>query len=144
MADARGPRGLGIQGAVNAALKIRRKQAADARALGKVRDCVYYSESDQDRGLAAVEYREWVLSLLRRLPPAQQEAAAFCLVDGFTPAEAAELLGTTATAMRARLYAARESLRHYLTEENAAETSAGPEISASRIHAAPAGREEVR
>jgi DNA-directed RNA polymerase specialized sigma24 family protein len=84
------------------------------------------------------------MSLTRALPPAQQTAAACCLIDGFTPAEAAELLGATGPAMRQRLKDARESLRHLVEAD--AEAAAGPFLRAgtSTIPAATAGRKEVR
>jgi RNA polymerase sigma factor (sigma-70 family) len=141
--DLDNPQAWAYMAARNAALKIRRKQGADERALRKVRGGGYQPEAHQDPGLAAVEYREWVQSLLRSLPPAQQAAAACCLIDGFTPGEAAELLGTNAVAMRARLHDARKSLRRYLAEEAAAETPASTRAGINTVPAATAGRREV-
>jgi RNA polymerase sigma-70 factor (ECF subfamily) len=70
-------------------------------------------ESGDDPSLSVWEDREWVMELLRSLPPAQREVMA-CIVDEFTPAEVAELLGRTPTAVRQNLCAARRRLKQAL------------------------------
>jgi RNA polymerase sigma factor (sigma-70 family) len=70
--------------------------------------------SREDPGLTAWEDREWVMSLLDHLPPAQREVMA-CIVDQFTPAETALLLGRTPAATRRALADARKNLRKDLT-----------------------------
>jgi RNA polymerase sigma factor (sigma-70 family) len=69
--------------------------------------------SREDRGLTAWEDREWVMSLLGQLPSAQREVMA-CVVDQFTPAETAQLLGRTPAAVRRALADARKRLREDL------------------------------
>lgn len=49
-----------------------------------------------------------------RLDPAEQEVIALCVWDGLTSAQAAAVLGCTATAYRLRLSRARRALRRHL------------------------------
>jgi RNA polymerase sigma factor (sigma-70 family) len=142
------PRAWAYRATVSAVLKIRRKEAADAAALvRKIRRGDYRPEDHQDPGLAAVEFRLWVGSLLDSLPAAQRDAVAVCFIDGFTSAEAAELLGTTATAIRARLHAARQNLKRYLAADAAAEAAADHPWDPGRHQHYPrhaGGRKEAR
>jgi RNA polymerase sigma factor (sigma-70 family) len=88
------------------------------RVIGDVTDpdelkCDRRGESDDDPRLSVWEDREWVMALLQSLPPAQRAVMA-CIVDEFTPAEVAELLGRTPTAVRQNLCAARQRLKQAL------------------------------
>jgi DNA-binding NarL/FixJ family response regulator len=65
------------------------------------------------------EDREWVLQLLASLPPEQGKVMAF-VVDGFKPAEIADLLGRSSDAVRQSLREARIRLRRALESEQAA------------------------
>jgi RNA polymerase sigma factor (sigma-70 family) len=78
------------------------------------------SEHDLDQGLMVWEQREWVMMLLKALPPAQQDVVA-CMVDMFTQQEIAQLLGKTEAAVRQNLCAARKRLKSYLAEIDGAE-----------------------
>ena len=137
------PQAWAYRATVNNVLKIKRKQANDARVLQrKVHLGDLQPEAHEDSGLAELEYRQWVMSLLDSLPTAQREAIALCLVDGFSPAEAAELLGKTGTALRQALHAGREALIRHLASAPAIEPA--PEAGVSTISALVAGRKEVR
>jgi RNA polymerase sigma-70 factor (ECF subfamily) len=75
----------------------------------------HLDESGEDTGLSLWEDREWVMQLLRSLPPAQREVMA-CIVDEFSPAEVARLLGRTPAGVRQNLRAARQHLKQALAE----------------------------
>lgn len=81
-----------------------------------------------DPGLTVWENREWVLQMLRSLPPRLRDAMALW-ADGFEPKEIAVVLGRTPEAIRQRLFAARERLRQRHQQE--LRDSRGPERSAS-------------
>jgi RNA polymerase sigma-70 factor (ECF subfamily) len=70
---------------------------------------------DDERRMAAV------LTELRRLPPAEQEAVALCLWSGLSYADAAAALGIAEVSVRSRVSRARSKLRAalvpVLTEE---------------------------
>jgi DNA-directed RNA polymerase specialized sigma24 family protein len=132
------PHAWAYKATVSNVLKIKRKQANNARALQRqVYRGDFQPEAFNDPGLTQLEYRQWVMSLLDSLPEAQRDAVALCLVDGFSPAEAAELLGKSGAALRQALHAGREALIRQLAAEPT--TGAGPETDASTI----AGREEA-
>ena len=59
-----------------------------------------------------------ITDVLRALPPRQRQVLALT-VDGWTPAEIAELLGLAATAVRSNLKKARRAAteHHYISEE---------------------------
>jgi RNA polymerase sigma-70 factor (ECF subfamily) len=137
------PHAWAYKAAVSNVLKIKRKQANDARALQhQVHRGDFQPEAYEDPGLAELEYRQWVMSLLDSLPKAQREAVALCLVDELSPAEAAQLLGKTGAALRQALHAGREALQRHLACEPTTELA--PEADASTIPAPTAGRKEVR
>jgi RNA polymerase sigma-70 factor (ECF subfamily) len=69
-----------------------------------------------DLDLSAWEDKEWVMQLLVSLPPAQRDVMAH-IIDGFTPKEIAQLLGTSPAAIRQCLHAAREKLKQTLRQE---------------------------
>jgi DNA-directed RNA polymerase specialized sigma24 family protein len=105
-------------------------------------------EALEDPAIAAVEFRDWVKSILGQLPPAQREAAACCLIDEMSPAEAGVLLGKTGAALRQALRAARLTLQHLLAEQDAGEpvitSTTSTSMSTRSVPAAAAGRREVR
>jgi RNA polymerase sigma factor (sigma-70 family) len=84
----------------------RLKQGAEARRDGA-----------GDAGLNVWEDRQWVMQILGSLPPAQREVLAL-VVDGFTPAEIARLLGKTPDAVRQNLCAARARLARALLDQD--------------------------
>ncbi len=137
------PRAWAYRATFSAIKKNWRKQSAEARALErKFPHGDYPPETYEDPGLAAVDYHDWVTTLLRALPPAQREAAACCLVDGLTPAEAARLLGIPGATMRQRLRAALQSL-HLLVEADVKAAGSGRRAGTRTIPAVTAGRKEV-
>jgi len=90
------------------------------RGLARTRDRLIQRgdvapEQDLDAGLTAWEEHEWVMLLLKSLPPAQREVLAF-MVDSLTGQEIAQLLGKTEAAVRQNLCAARKRLKARLTE----------------------------
>jgi RNA polymerase sigma factor (sigma-70 family) len=72
-------------------------------------------EAEDDHGITVWEQEEWVMQLLRSLPPAQRDVLA-CIIDDFTPIEIARLLGKTDAAVRQNLRAARLKLQRQLAE----------------------------
>lgn len=137
--DLTNPQGFAYKAAVSNLMKIRRKQASQNRALRKIHGD-FQPEAHEDPGLAAVEFRQWAMSLISSLPRAQRDAAAFCFIDGLSPAEAAELLGKTGPALRQALHAAREALQSQL------DTPAGfsPKTGASTVYVTVPDRKEVQ
>ncbi len=87
-----------------------------------------------DPGLTVWEDRQWVTQMLESLPPAQRATMAF-VVDGFSPAEVADLLGKTSSAVRRNLCDARRRLKAALHRGHTAEQ---PDL----VSGSP--REEVR
>ncbi|MFI7077158.1 RNA polymerase sigma factor [Micromonospora sp. NPDC049903] len=77
-------------------------------------------EQREDSGMTLWEDREWVMQLLRSLPPGQRDVMAF-IVDGFTPTEIAAVLGRSPAAIRQSLRDARLRLTESLQREEAAE-----------------------
>jgi RNA polymerase sigma factor (sigma-70 family) len=133
------PQGFAYKAIASNLMKIRRKQASQHRAMKKARGD-FQPEAHEDPGLAAVEFRQWAMSLISSLPPAQRDAAACCFIDGLTPAEAARLLGKTGPALRQALHAARKALQSQL------DTPAGlsPKTGTSTVYAAVPDRKEVQ
>ena len=119
-------------------MKIKRKQAREARAIRKAQPNDSLPEAHEDPGLMQAEYQRWVMTILDSLPPAQREAVALCLVDELSPAEAAELLGKSPAALRRGLCAGREALRQQLADVSA------PEPGASTIPTPQGEGKEVR
>ena len=87
----------------------RQVEAGDVRA-----------DAAADDNLTLWENTEWVMSLLEALPPRQREVMAF-IVDDFSPAEIAQMLGRTPTAVRNNLRAARDHLELDLRRRRATE-----------------------
>jgi DNA-directed RNA polymerase specialized sigma24 family protein len=141
------PHAWAYKATVSNVLKIKRKQANDTRVLlQQVHRGDFQPEAYEDPGLAELEYRQWVMSLLDSLPKAQREAVALCLIAGFSPAEAAELLGKTGAALRQALHVGREALIRHLVGEPATEPTLEPgaQAGASTIPAPMARRKEVQ
>lgn len=97
--------------ALRSVIKSRERRSREFHR-GSLQEIVALSR--EDPGLTTWEDREWVMSLLDHLPPAQREAMA-CVIDQFTPAETARLLGRTPDAVRRALADARKRLRKDLT-----------------------------
>lgn len=131
------PRAWVFKATISNVKKIKRQQTRQARAVRKVQPD-YQAEAHEDPGLAQVEYRQWVMSILDSLPPAQRAAVALCLIDEFSPAEAGEILGKSGAALRQALHAGREVLKRQLAGEPA------PKAGASTTDAPAAGRKEAR
>lgn len=101
-------------------------QAAKLNYLKHLRDVRYIDYLDDiDQTLPQADApatdtiwadRQWVLSLLDSLPPAQREVLALA-VDQFTPAEMALALGRSPTAVRQSLLAARRRLARRLPQQ---------------------------
>jgi len=70
----------------------------------------------QEAQLTVWEDRQWVLQLLDSLPPRQREAMKL-IVDEFSPAEVAILLGRNPDAIRQNLKEARRKLRNALSDQ---------------------------
>ena len=108
--------------AINTFLKSRtrgleRTRARQVAAGGAV------AEAQADGSLSLWEDRSWVLQLLNGLPQRQREVMAF-IVDDFKPAEVAELLGRTPSAVRNTLRSARERLERDLARQQASDRTA--------------------
>jgi len=71
--------------------------------------------SQEDDRLAAVEHRQPLLQILDQLPPQQRMMTAL-RVDGYEPAEIAELLGTSPETVRSHLRHARRRIEGILDE----------------------------
>jgi len=89
------------------------------------------AEGREDPGLTVWEDREWVMQMLRSLPPGQRNVMAF-IVDGFAPTEIAALLGRSPAAIRQSLHDARLRLIEALQRERATEQASAPHISPAR------------
>jgi RNA polymerase sigma factor (sigma-70 family) len=74
-------------------------------------------ESSHATGQELWEQEEWVTTVLNSLSSDRQREVMACVIDDFTPAEIADLLGRSRTAVRQNLCAARRRLRRYLGEE---------------------------
>lgn len=72
--------------------------------------------SPQD-AVVAIDLRERLVEAVRRLPLALRQPASLTL-EGFAPAEIAELLGLTPNTVSVRLTRARAALRDHLNREN--------------------------
>jgi RNA polymerase sigma-70 factor (ECF subfamily) len=72
------------------------------------------SAASADARLLAREALARLQRCLRRLPAKRRAAFVLCAVEGLSPAEAAEIAGTTALAMRCRLLWARREVARLL------------------------------
>jgi RNA polymerase sigma factor (sigma-70 family) len=78
------------------------------------------SEGDLDPELTAWEDEEWIRQMLASLPPRQRSVMTF-IVEGFSPAEIATLLGQSPAAVRQSLHVARHRLLEALRKAPADE-----------------------
>jgi RNA polymerase sigma factor (sigma-70 family) len=90
--------------------RSRRKESAP---LGE--DLADRSPGPESLAVAAIR-RESLLAAVRRLPEAQRQVVTMSL-EGMTPAEIAEVLGTTPNSIAIRLTRARQALRALLNGE---------------------------
>ncbi len=72
---------------------------------------------DADARVLAREALARLQRCLRRLPAKRRAAFVLCAIEGLTPAEAAEIAGTTAIAMRCRLLWARREVTRMLAHD---------------------------
>lgn len=102
---------LGV--AANTLAAERRRRARTERTAQRLAGRRYLDPADHERVEerldAAVAARK-VYAALGNLPDGEREAVALVVVDGLTPADAAEALGLSATAVRTRLARARRKL----------------------------------
>ena len=70
--------------------------------------------SPADRRVMAREALARLQKCLRKLPAKRRTAFVLCAIEGMTPAEAAEVDGTSALAMRCRLLWARREIARML------------------------------
>ena len=71
-------------------------------------------EADSEQAAIARETAALVESVLARLPPPQREAFVLLRYEGMSVQEAAEVLGSTPTAVKLRAFRAYEALREAL------------------------------
>jgi RNA polymerase sigma factor (sigma-70 family) len=117
------PRAYARRAAISNLIKIKNKQRGQQRIEERmIERGDYPPEHDLDPETAWAQ-QEWVLQLLKSLPPAQQEVLA-CLFDMFTQREIAQLLGKTDAAIRQNLRAARKRLESEVRTGAAAPTAA--------------------
>lgn len=105
--------------------RVRRRQVERAAGI---------AEGRTDPNLTVWEDREWVLQMLRSLPPGQRAVLAF-IVDGFTPTEISNLLGRSPEAIRQSLHDARLRLKAALQREAADQQQPRPSTSPARKEA---------
>jgi RNA polymerase sigma factor (sigma-70 family) len=96
-----------------------------------------YPRPSQDPNLTVWEDWEWVMQLLRSLPPAQRKVLA-CMIDEASTREIAELLGKTDATVRQNLHAARTRLKHHLAQRG------GPMSVNDLTSATPDGQEALK
>jgi RNA polymerase sigma-70 factor (ECF subfamily) len=77
-------------------------------------DPVTGPEADSEQAAIARETAALVESVLAGLPPAQREAFVLLRYEGMSIQEAAEVLGSTPTAVKLRAFRAYEALREAL------------------------------
>jgi RNA polymerase sigma-70 factor (ECF subfamily) len=121
---------------------IKARERGDERLRHRLAQQGGVAEGREDPGLTAWEDREWVVSLLCELPPAQREVMSW-VVDEFTPAEVALLLGRTPAAVRRALADARARLKRELVSRRAGEAAA-KFSAACPVPAVMTASEEVR
>jgi uncharacterized protein len=89
---------------------------AKMRLRGRAREMRLVLEPVSGGGLEERELLQLVHQAVAVLPPGQREAVVLHYVDGLSCEEIAQLLGTSAGAVRVRLHRARQQLRHELTD----------------------------
>lgn len=88
------------------------------RLVSHLIECGEVAGEYEDPELTMWEDRQWVKQLLGSLPPAQRDAMSG-IMDDFSPAEIARLLGKNPAAVRQNLRAARRRLTLALSERPA-------------------------
>jgi DNA-directed RNA polymerase specialized sigma24 family protein len=122
---------------------IKRRERGPRRLQGRMIARGDVMSSGEDPGLTAWEDQEWVTGLLKSLPAGQREVIA-CIVDDFTPAEAAQLLGRTPAAARRALADARIRLKRDLASMTQNEVIARVSGKRRSTPAAVTGIQEAR
>ena len=84
-------------------------------------DPVTGPEADSEQAAIARETAALVESVLARLPSAQREAFVLLRYEGMSVQDAAEVLGSTPTAVKLRAFRAYEALREALGRARAGE-----------------------
>jgi RNA polymerase sigma-70 factor, ECF subfamily len=113
---------LGI--AANLCAVERRRRAREHEVIRRLGGRRIVQEDDFERLEEAIDAVEAVPALrqgLRDLPPSERAVAELVLLDGLTPAEAAEALGVRSPAARMRLVRARRKLRALAEETSVPE-----------------------
>src|SRR4030095_430370 len=91
------------------------------RAPAKPRHPATGPEPDSEQAAIARETAALVESVLARIPPAQREAFVLLRYEGMSVEDAAEVLGSTPTAVKLRAFRAYEALREARGRERARE-----------------------
>lgn len=97
--------------------QLRRRRARGELAAGSaIEDSPSSSDSgcDPERTAIARQALRRVLGCLERMPSRCREAFILCELEGASPQQAAELIGTTPNAVRSRLMRARRELERRL------------------------------
>jgi RNA polymerase sigma factor (sigma-70 family) len=121
---------LGI--AANLCASARRRQARELEALRRLAGRRALDEDDFARLEGAIDAAGSVALIrpvLEDLPPAERVAAEMVLIDGLTPAEAAQALALPAATVRMRLARARRRLRAAVEADRRVSASANEEAS---------------
>ncbi len=74
--------------------------------------------TDPERDAIARQALERLYVLLERLSPPRRLAFVLCVLEGFSPAEAARTSGTTSLVMRARLHHARRAMSEWMRNDD--------------------------
>lgn len=108
---------LGI--AANLCAVDRRRRAREREVVRRLGGRRALDDDDFERLESAIDAHAVAPALrrgLRELPPAERGVAELVLLEGLTPAQAAEALGIRAAALRMRLARARRKLRSVAAE----------------------------
>jgi RNA polymerase sigma factor (sigma-70 family) len=115
---------LGI--AANLCAVDRRRRAREREVVRRLGGRRALDDDDFERLERAIDAHAVAPALrrgLRELPPAERGVAELVLLEGLTPAQAAEALGIRAAALRMRLARARRKLRSVAAESTPAARS---------------------
>jgi RNA polymerase sigma-70 factor (ECF subfamily) len=105
----------------------RRRRGEETPAGSEIEEnpCASVSGCDPERAAIARQALRRVLHCLDRMPARCREAFILCELEGASPEEAAELIGTTPNAVRSRLMRARRELERRLHARLGVGTGAG-------------------
>jgi RNA polymerase sigma-70 factor (ECF subfamily) len=109
--------------------QVRRRRARGEVPVGDaIEDSPSTSDSgcDPERTAIARQALRRVLNCLDRMPSRCREAFILCELEGASPQQAAELIGTTPNAVRSRLMRARRELERRLYARLPASDGGGP------------------